>query len=99
MKLPSTTIVFLALFFPANPATAMSQSDYSYGYWWGGLNAVCGLYKLGYLSDKEARLGLSVMVDGGKEGIEDTKLKNKFIVLLRTDEGLKKQGCAKLIND
>ena len=49
------------------------------------------------ISDRDADMLLNSLVKMGNEEIKDSKLKNRFNYLIKTDAGLKKEGCSKLI--
>ena len=40
---------------------------------------------------------MNLIIEMGNEDIKDSKLKNKFNNLVRTDNGLHETGCSKLI--
>ena len=89
--------IISGIFIPLNSANAFSEAEYSYGFYWGGLNAICGAYMIDAISDRDADMILNSLVKMGNEEIKDSKLKNRFNYLVKTDEGLKKAGCLKLI--
>ena len=89
--------IISGIFIPLNSANAFSIAEYDYGFYWGGLNAICGAYMIDAISDRNADMILNSLVKMGNEEIKDSKLKNRFNYLVKTDENLKKQGCSKLI--
>ncbi len=89
--------IISGIFIPLNSANAFSIAEYDYGFYWGGLNAICGAYMIDAISDRNADMLLNSFVEMGNERIKDSKLKNRFNYLVKTDENLKKQGCSKLI--
>ena len=89
--------IISGIFIPLNSANAFSEADYSYGFYWGGLNAICGAYMINAISDRDADMILNSLVKMGNEEIKDSKLKNRFNYLVKTDETFKKSGCSKLI--
>ena len=89
--------IISGIFIPLNSANAFSEAEYSYGFYWGGLNAICGAYMIDAISDRNADMLLNSFVEMGNERIKDSKLKNRFNYLVETDENLKKNGCLKLI--
>ena len=36
--------IISGIFIPLNSANAFSEAEYNYGFYWGGLNAICGAY-------------------------------------------------------
>ena len=82
---------------PLNSAHAFSEAEYQYGFSWGSLNAICAAYSLNAISDKNAGMMMNLIIEMGNEDIKDSKLKNKFNNLVKTDNGLKEMGCSKLI--
>ena len=89
--------IISGIFIPLNSANAFSEAEYSYGYYWGSLNAICGAYMIEAISERDADILLNSIVKMGNEEIKDSKLKNRFNYLVKTDENLKKEGCSKLI--
>ena len=90
--------IISGIFIPLNAANAFSNAEYySYGFYWGGLNAICGAYMIDAISVKDADMLLNSLAKMGNEQIKDPKLKNRFNYLVKTDERLKKEGCSKLI--
>ena len=89
--------IISGIFIPLNSANAFSEAEYNYGFHWGGLNAICGAYMIDAISDRDADMMLNSLVKMGNEEIKDSKLKNRFNYLVKTDEDLKKEGCSKLI--
>ena len=89
--------IISGIFFPLNSANAFSEAEYNYGYYWGGLNAICGAYMIDAISDRHADMLLNSFVKMGNERIKDSKLKNRFNYLVETNENLKKNGCSKFI--
>ena len=85
------------MFIPFNSANAFSEAEYQYGFSWGSLNAICAAYSLNAISDKNAGMMMNLIIEMGNEDIKDSKLNNKFNNLVKTDNGLKKMGCSKLI--
>ena len=91
--------IISGIFIPLNSVNAFSNAEYSYGFYWGSLNAICGAYMINAISDKDAGMMLNSLVKMGNEEIKDLKLKNRFNYLIKTDERLKKEGCSKLIKE
>ena len=94
------TILFATIsgiFLPLNSANAYSEASYLYGYYWGGLNAICASYAINAISEKNATMLLNSVVKMGNEEIKDSELKNRFNKLVKTANVLKKGGCSKLI--
>ena len=91
--------IISGIFIPLNSANAFSEAEYSYGFYWGGLNAICGAYMIDAISDRNADMILNSLVKMGNEEIKDSKLKNRFNYLIKTDERLKKEGCSQLIKE
>ena len=89
--------IISGIFIPLNSANAFSEAEYLYGFYWGGLNAICGAYMIDAISDRNADMILNSLVKMGNEEIKDSKLKNRFNYLVKTDKNLKKEGCSKLI--
>ncbi len=89
--------IISGIFIPLNSANAFSEAEYYYGFYWGGLNAICGAYMIDAISERNADMLLNSFVKMGNERIKDSKLKNRFNYLVETDENLKKNGCSKLI--
>ena len=89
--------IISGIFIPLNSANAFSIAEYDYGFYWGGLNAICGAYMIDAISDRDADMLLNSLVKMGNEEIKDSKLKNRFNYLVKTDKNLKKEGCSKLI--
>ena len=89
--------IISGIFIPLNSANAFSEAEYNYGFYWGGLNAICGAYMIDAISDRDADMILNSLVKMGNEEIKDSKLKKRFNYLVKTDENLKKNGCSKLI--
>ena len=89
--------IISGIFIPLNSANAFSEPEYNYGFYWGGLNAICGAYMINAISDRDADMILNSLVKMGNEEIKDSKLKNRFNYLVKTDETFKKSGCSKLI--
>ena len=89
--------IISGIFIPLNSANAFSEAEYSYGFYWGGLNAICGAYMINAISDRDADMILNSLVKMGNEEIKDSKLKNRFNYLVKTDKNFKKEGCSKLI--
>jgi len=89
--------IISGIFFPLNSANAFSEAEYSYGFYWGGLNAICGAYMIDAISERDADMILNSLVKMGNKEIKDSILKNRFKYLVKTDENLKKNGCSKLI--
>jgi len=89
--------IISGIFIPLNSANAFSEAEYYYGYYWGSLNAICAAYAIGAMSDIDAVMMLNSLVELGNEGITDSKLKDRFNYLVKTDENLKENGCSKLI--
>ena len=89
--------IISGIFIPLNSANAFLESEYFYGYYWGSVNAICGAYMINAVSERDAVMMLNSLVKMGNEEIKDSKLKNRFNYLVKTDEGLKKAGCLKLI--
>ena len=89
--------IISGIFIPLNSANAFSEAEYSYGYYWGGLNAICGAYMIDAISYRDAGMILNSLVEMANEEINDSKLKKRFNYLVNTDENLKKEGCSKLI--
>ena len=89
--------IISGIFIPLNSANAFSIAEYDYGFYWGGLNAICGAYMIDAISDRDADMLLNSLVKMGNEEIKDSKLKKRFNYLVKTDENLKKNGCSKLI--
>ena len=89
--------IISGIFIPLNSANAFSEAEYSYGFYWGGLNAICGAYMIDAISDRNADMILNSLVKMGNEEIKDSKLKNNFNYLVKNDKNLKKEGCSKLI--
>ena len=85
------------IFIPLKSANALSEAYYHYGFHWGGLNAICIAYSINKISDEDASMMLNAFVKMGNENIKDSKLKNRFNNLVKTDNGLKEYGCSKLI--
>ena len=90
-------VIIYGIFIPLNSANAFSEAEYYYGFYWGSLNAICGAYMINAISDRDAGMILNSLVKMGNEKIKNTKLKNRFNYLVKTDERLKKEGCSKLI--
>ena len=89
--------IISGIFIPLNSANAFSEAEYYYGFYWEGLNAICGAYMIDAISDRDADMILNSLVKMGNEEIKDSKLKNRFKYLVKNDENLKKNGCSKLI--
>ena len=89
--------IISGIFIPLNSANAFSEAEYFYGYYWGSLNAICGAYMIDAISERDADIMLNSLVKMGNEEIKDSKLKNKFNHLVKTDKNLKKEGCSQLI--
>ena len=89
--------IISGIFIPLNSANAFSEAEYNYGFHRGGLNAICGAYMIDAISDRDAGMMLNSLVKMGNEEIKDSKLKNRFNYLVKTDVNLKKNGCSKLI--
>ena len=89
--------IISGIFIPLNSANAFSEAEYSYGYYWGSLNAICGAYMIEAISERDADILLNSIVKMGNEEIKDSKLKNRFNYLVKNDENFKKEGCSKLI--
>ena len=90
--------IMSGIFIPLNSANAFSEAEYyEYGYWWGSLNAICAAYSLNAISDKNAGMMMNAIIEMSNQDIKDSKLKNKFNNLVKTDNGLKEMGCSKLI--
>ena len=89
--------IISGIFIPLNSANAFSEAEYKYGFYWGGLNAICGAYMIDAISDRDADMLLNSLVKMGNERIKDSKLNNRFNYLVKTDENFKKNGCSKLI--
>ena len=89
--------IISGIFIPLNSANAFSEAEYNYGFYWGGLNAICGAYMIDAISGRDADMLLNSLVEMGNERIKDSKLKNRFNYLVETDENLKKNGCSKFI--
>ena len=89
--------IISGIFIPLNSANAFSEAEYNYGFYWGGLNAICAAYVIDAISDRDADIMLNSLVKMGNEEIKDSKLKNRFNYLVKTDVNLKKNGCSKLI--
>ena len=85
------------IFLPLKSANAFSKAEYEYGFSWGSLNAICAAYSLNAISDKNAEMMMNLIIEMGNENIKDSKLKNMFNNLVKTDNGLKETGCSKLI--
>ena len=85
------------IFIPFNSANAFSQAEYEYGFSWGGLNAICVAYYLNAISEKNAGMMINSIIEMSNQDIKDSKLKNKFNNLVKTDNSLKEMGCSKLI--
>ena len=49
------------------------------------------------ISERDTGMMLNSLVKMGNEEIKDSKLKNRFNYLVKTDKNLKKEGCSKLI--
>jgi len=90
-------VIIYGIFIPLNSANAFSVAEYDYGFYWGGLNAICGAYLIDAISERDADMILNSLVKMGNEEIKDSKLKNRFNYLVETDDNLKKNGCSKLI--
>ena len=90
-------VIISGIFIPLNSVNAFSEADYSYGFYWGGLNAICGAYMISAISERDAGMILNSLAEMGNEEIKDSKLKNRFNYLVKTDKNLKKEGCSKLI--
>ena len=98
MKFRITLFATIAgIFIPLNSANAFSEAEYEYGFSWGSLNAICAAYSINAISGKNADMMMNLIIEMGNKNIKDTKLKNKFNNLVRTDNGLKEMGCSKLI--
>ena len=98
MKLRIKLLAIISgIFIPLNSANAFSEAEYNYGFYWGGLNAICGAYMIDAISDRDAGMMLNSLVKMGNKEIKDSNLKNRFNYLVKTDENLKKEGCSKLI--
>ena len=97
----NSRIIFLAtitgIFLPLKSAKAFSEVEYEYGFSWGSLNAICAAYSLNAISDKNAGMMMNSIIEMSNQDIKDSKLKNKFNNLVKTDNGLKEMGCSKLI--
>ena len=89
--------IISGIFIPLNSANAFSEAEYNYGFYWGGLNAICGAYMINAISDRDADMILNSLVKMGNEEIKDSKLKKRFNYLVKTEENFKKNGCSKLI--
>ena len=99
MKFCITLLVSMfGIFRPLNSANSFSQEEYDYGFYWGGLNSICSAYAINAISEENASMMLNALVEMGNEYIKDSKLNNRFNNLIKTDNGLKKNGCSKLIN-
>ena len=90
-------VIISGIFIPLNSANAFSEAEYSYGFYWGSVNAICGAYMISAISDRDAGMILNSLVKMGNEEIKDSKLKNRFNYLVKNDENFKKEGCSKLI--
>jgi len=89
--------IISGIFIPLNSANAFSEAEYNYGFYWGGLNAICGAYMIDAISYRDADMLLNSLVKMGNEGIKDSKLKNRLNYLVKTDENFKQHGCSELI--
>ena len=89
--------IISGIVFPLNSANAFSEAEYHYGFYWGSLNAICGAYMIDAISGRNADMLLNSLVEMGNERIKDSKLKNRFNYLVKTDDNLRKNGCSKLI--
>ena len=89
--------VITGIFIPLKSANAFSVAEYEYGFSWGSLNAICAAYSLNAISEKNAGMMMNLIIEMGNKDIKDSKLKNTFNNLVKTDNGLKKMGCSKLI--
>ena len=78
--------IISGIFIPLNSANAFSEAEYKYGFYWGGLNAICGAYMIDAISDRHADMLLNSFVKMGNERIKDSKLKNRFNYLVETNE-------------
>ena len=98
MKLKTILIAAITgIFIPLNSAIA-SSGRYEYGYWWGSINTVCGLYKINAISEDDARMALNATLESGEESIKDPTYRNLFLKLVRTSKSFKESGCLRLIN-
>ena len=89
--------IISGIFIPLNSANAFSEAEYFFGYYWGSLNAICGAYMINAISERDAGIMLNSVVKLGNKEIKDSKLKNRFNYLVKTDKNFKKEGCSKLI--
>jgi len=78
--------IISGIFIPLNSANAFSEAEYNYGFYWGGFNAICAAYVIEAISDRDAEIMLNSLVKMGNEEIKDSKLKNRFNYLVKTDD-------------
>ena len=90
-------VIISGIFIPLNSANAFSEAEYNYGYYWGSFNAICGAFMINAISEIDAGMMLNSIVKIGNDEIKDIKLKNRFNILVKTEERLKKEGCLKLL--